>query len=270
MEQCGVSVERIGTIAIVTLNRPSRLNAMNETMWAGLAAAAGDLHAAPPRAVVITGAGTDFCAGFDVNPDNPQVAGLIAAVQAHDPAPVAPLIAGIRGIVDRLVSLPVPLIAAVTGRAYGGGAELAARCDLRVLDPAAQISFSEVRLGLMPDWGGGVALTRLLGPARAADLVLTARIVDACEALALGLANRVSEPGRCLDTAKTLAEDIAAMGPRAVRQALTVIRRTPDLSYAEALELESRCAVDLIAGGECITGITAFLSRTKPDFPDAV
>lgn len=268
MDQGTVTVERRGKIAVATINRPARLNAMNEDLWRQLAAVAEELQGAPPRALVVTGSGNDFCAGFDVNPDNPQVARLVTAVQAHDPGPVAPLIAQIRGTIDRLTGLPVPVIAAVQGRAYGGGAELAARCDLRVLDPRARISFSEVRLGLMPDWGGGVALTRLLGPGRAADLILTGRVVEAAEALALGLANRITAEGQCLAEAIALAESIAAMGPQAVRQALRVIRRTPDLPFTEALDFESRCAVELIAGGECITGITAFMTRSTPDFPD--
>jgi enoyl-CoA hydratase/carnithine racemase len=168
------------------------------------------------------------------------------------------------GVLDRLFALPVPIIAAVGGVAYGGGAELATRCDLRVVAPGATFCFSEVKLGLMPDWGGGVALARLLGPARAADLILTARKVGADEALALGLANRVGG----LDDALALAGQIAENGPRAVRAALSVIRGAGDLSWRDALALELDAASDLIAAGECQVGIAAFLSRTPPQFPD--
>jgi enoyl-CoA hydratase/carnithine racemase len=174
----------------------------------------------------------------------------------------------LRAILDRLFALPIPIIAAVNGLAYGGGAELASRCDLRVLDPAATICFSETKLGLMPDWGGGVALTRLIGPARAADLILTGRKIDANEAMALGLANRVSAPGASVAEAIALAESIASNGPRAVRSALEVIRRTPDMPLQEALALELDRASALIASGECVFGIGAFLSRTPPSFPD--
>jgi enoyl-CoA hydratase/carnithine racemase len=263
-----VRVERRGHVAVMTLDRPDRRNALDDTMWTSFARAVDELAAALPRAIVLTGAGERaFCAGQDVNPDNPQVGALVAAVQTHDRAPVEAMLGRVRAIVDRLAALPVPLIAAINGVAFGGGAELAVRCDLRVMDPGAVISFSEVRLGLMPDWGGGVALARLIGPSRAADLVLTARRVPAAEALALGLVNRVSAAGGALSEAIELGEAIAKNGPGAVRAALEVLRRTADLRLDEALALELDRAVALIAGGECVHGITAFLSRTEPSFP---
>jgi enoyl-CoA hydratase len=259
-----VTVERRGAIALVTLDRPARKNAMSQSMWAALGRAAETLHAEVPRAVVLTGAAGAFSAGMDVNPDNPHVAGLIDAVQRKDAGPVRAMLEEMLGVLDRLFALPVPIIAAVGGVAYGGGAELATRCDLRVVAPSATFCFSEVKLGLMPDWGGGVALARLLGPARAADLILTARKVGADEALALGLANRVGG----LDDALALAGQIAENGPRAVRAALSVIRGAGDLSWRDALALELDAASDLIAAGECQVGIAAFLSRTSPRFVD--
>lgn len=262
-----VRLERAGTpgdgaVAVVTLDRPERRNALDANMWADFDRVVGELEADLPRVVVVTGAGDRaFSAGMDVNPDNPQVGGLMTAVATHDRAPVHAMLAPIRGCVDRLVALRVPVIAAVNGLAYGGGAEIATRCDLRVADPAAVICFSEVTLGLMPDWGGGVALTRLLGPARAADLILTARKVAADEALALGLVNRVSAPGQALAEALAIAQGMAARGPTAIRFALEVIRRTPELPLADALALELDRAVALIASGECVPYITAFFSR---------
>jgi len=152
--------------------------------------------------------------------------------------------------------------------AYGGGAELAVRCDLRVMDPDAVISFSEVRLGLMPDWGGAATLARLVGPAKASHMILTARKVTAREALTLGLINQVSSPGKVLEESIELAETIAGNGPRAVRCALEVIRSACDVPMQEALELETKSAITLITSGECYHGISAFLSKEKPSFPD--
>lgn len=263
-----VHVERRGQVAVITLDRPGRKNALGHLMWAGLGRAADELHGQPPRAVVLTGAGEAFCAGMDVNPDNPQVAQLVGAVAQHDVAPARAFLADLHRVLDRLFSLPVPVVAAIGGLAYGGGAELATRCDLRVADPRATICFSEVRLGLMPDLGGGVALARLIGPGRAADLILTARKVGADEAHALGLFNRVSAPGASLAEAVDLAETIAGNGPRAVRAALAVIRTTTDLSRRDAIAAELEAAAALIATGECQTGITAFLGRATPRFPD--
>lgn len=263
-----VILERRGRVAVLTLSRPERRNALNAAMWSALEAVLDELEPALPRALVVTGAPPAFCAGMDINPDNPQIAEKFAAIQAGDRGPIAALLERLCRAIHRLVHLPIPVIAAVNGAAYGGGAELAAQCDLRVLDPAATICFSEVNLGLMPDWGGGVALTRLLGPARAAHLILTGRKVGAEEAERLGLAQVVSPPGACLEAALALAQEIAAKGPRSVRSALEVIRRTPGLPLKEALAFEFERAADLIASGECVHGIMAFMNKAKPEFPD--
>ncbi len=262
-------LERRGRIAIVTINRPERMNAFNEPMFERIGMIAQELKAAPPRAVVITGAGdASFSAGFDVNPDNPMVDRIVRSMSSGDREPATQLIKAIRTKVDDFLSIQVPLIAALNGNTYGGGAELAARCDLRVMDPAAVICFSEVRLGLMPDWGGGATLARLIGPSRAADLILTARKVGAEEAHALGLVNRISASGSSLSEAVQLAEAIAANGPRAVRSALSLIRSNQDISYAASLGLEAELASALISSGECVHGVGAFLERRKPEFPD--
>jgi enoyl-CoA hydratase len=269
VSEYGVRIERKGHVAIMTFDRPERLNTFDETMWESFEEVLAELKKKLPRALVVTGAGDrSFSAGFDINPENPQVANLIDAVMKRDRAPVDILINRVRRAVDELVFLPVPVIAALNGDAYGGGAEIAVRCDMRVMDPGARISFSEVKLGLMPDHGGAVGLTRLVGPGRAADLILTARRIPADEALKLGVVNRVSEPGEALEEAKSLAQGIAEMGPLAVRHALEVIRRTPDIPQREALELETEKAVTLIASGECYHGILAFLEKKKPEFPD--
>ena len=270
MMEDGLKIEKKDALAIVTLCRPERLNVFNAAMFAALEAAADDLAADPRlRAVIVTGAGQKaFSAGFDVNPDNPMVAEMAQAIEQRDKGPIARAIGAMRTAVDRFVALPVPVIAAVNGRAFGGGAELAVRCDLRVMDPAAEICFSEVRLGLMPDWGGGAALVHLLGASAASDLILTARRVPADEALRMGLANRISPPGQALETALAIAETIMANGPQAVRRALEVIRAGRNLSLQATLDLERQTAIELIASGECIHGIGAFLTGQVPVFPD--
>ena len=269
MNSYGIQLERIENIAVITLNRPDRQNSMDEYMWNCFEEVISDLKRHLPRAVVLTGAGEKaFCAGFDVNPQNPQVTNLIKALEKHEKEEVESLINRVRTISDSLVFLPVPIIAAINGLAYGGGAEIACRCDLRVMDPDAAISFSEVKLGLMPDHGGVVGLTRLVGPANASDLILTARKLGAEEALVMGVINRISKPGKALEEALELAKGIADNGPEAVRHALKVIRKTSDLSYMDALLMESQEAVELILTGECIHGIGAFMTKKKPVFPE--
>jgi enoyl-CoA hydratase/carnithine racemase len=260
--------EKRGHIALITLDRPERRNALNREMLRCIEVVTAEILAAKPRAVVLTGAGGAFCAGQDINPDNPQISALSEAIQTNNREVAFTFLFEIRKILDAFVALPMPIIAAVNGVAFGGGSEIATRCDLRVADPAATFCFSEVRLGLMPDWGGGVALTRLLGPSKAADLILTARKVSGAEALQLGLVNRVSQPGQVVEEALQLAEQISQNGPRAVRRALEVIRKTSSLSQEEALSLELESAASLIASGECVHGIGAFMSRATPEFPN--
>ncbi|MEW6079988.1 MAG: enoyl-CoA hydratase/isomerase family protein [Thermodesulfobacteriota bacterium] len=265
----GIHLEIREKIGIITINRPSRRNAFNAFMFAELARVTGELRANMPRVVVITGAGDKaFSAGFDVNPDNPLVMTMHEAMGKNDHQGLVDGMKVVRDAVDAFVALPVPIIAAINGLAYGGGAELSSRCDLRVMDRDAVVCFSEVRLGLMPDWGGGAALSRLVGAARAADLVLTARKVSADEALQLGFANRVSEKGRCLEDALALAQAISANGPRAVRHALAVIRQSRNMTLDQSLAMELDEAVALVESGECVHGITAFLEKRAAKFPD--
>lgn len=265
----GIQLEKKGRIALITINRPSRLNAFNSFMISELQRVADELKKNLPRVIIITGSGDKaFSAGFDVNPDNPLVMELYDALGKKDRQAIVKGMRFVRDTVDDFVSLPVPIIAALNGLAYGGGAELSIRCDMRVMDKNAVISLSEVRLGLMPDWGGGAALAHLMGSARAADLILSARKITADEALQIGLANRVSDSGRSLNDALALAEAISENGPRGVRHALAVIRQSRNMSLDESLAMELKEAAALVESGECVHGITAFLEKRKADFPD--
>jgi enoyl-CoA hydratase len=264
-----VQIERKNKIALITMDRISKQNAFEESMFSGLEEATEELKLNLPRVIIITGAGDEaFCAGFDVNLENPMVADILKGLGNNDIDSARKLISRIRKAVDGFISLPVPIIAAINGLAYGGGMELATRCDLRVMDQTTQLCFSEVRLGLMPDWGGGPYLTELVGRAIASDLILTARTINAEEALKIGLVNRVSSHGQSVNEALNLAEQIAQNGPRAVCSALAVIRQSQGLSLEEALDLEAEKAAELIASGECMYGITAFMEKKNPEFPD--
>ncbi len=269
MSASKVQIERNNKIALVTLNRPDKKNAFDEGMFSSLENVTNELKQDLPRAIIITGAGDEaFSSGFDVNPENPLVADFIEGLESNDIKPARKLVDRIRRAIDGFISLPVPIIAAINGLAYGGGMELAVRCDLRVMDKQAQLCFSEVRLGLMPDWGGCPYLTRLVGTAVASDFILTARTIDADEALRLGLVNRVTDTGQAIDEALRIAEQIAQNGPKAVRSALTVIRLSQGMDLKKALDLEAETASELIASGECLHGISAFMERKEPKFPD--
>jgi enoyl-CoA hydratase len=257
-------------IAVVTLNRPDRRNSLNRDVLEELARIADDLTKTPPRAVILTGKGDKaFSAGFDVNLDNPMAFEIFEAISSNNMEKAKGVVNSLREAVDAFIAIPAPLIAAVNGNAYGAGAEIAARCDMRVVGRSAAFCFSEVTLGLMPDFGGGSKLAKLIGPSRAADLILTARKVTADEALFLGLADRVCDDGDVLEHALALAGKIAQNGPRAVRHSLSVIRRSMDQTLDESLDFEKEQAVSLILSGECIHGVAAFLEKRAPDFPDA-
>ncbi|HUN53602.1 MAG TPA: enoyl-CoA hydratase/isomerase family protein [Smithella sp.] len=269
MRHDNMILERKGQVSIVTINRPEKRNAFDEGLFLKLESITSEIKTSRPRAVVITGAGDkSFSAGFDVHPDNPMVKRIIDAASGNDPEPAKELINAIRGSIDAFVSIPVPLIVAINGVAYGGGAELAVRCDMRVMEPDAVICFSETRLGLMPDWGGGTALTGLIGRSRAADLILTGRKVNADEAYSMGLVNRISKKGNALNEAVTIAERIAHNGPRAVRSSLSLIRQNSNTTSSESLKLETLLAVELISSGEYFHGVGAFLEKKDPVFPD--
>ena len=149
-----VVIEQVGKVAKVTMRRTEKLNALNEAMWKGLREAADKLSADLPRAVVLTGSGRAFCAGMDVAPDNPQARDGGSGCPVQGSGTDARVPQGASASIDKLVGLPVPVIAAINCLAYGGGAELAVRCDLRTMERGAQICFSEVRLDSCPTWEG--------------------------------------------------------------------------------------------------------------------
>ncbi len=269
MGEARIQLKRIHKVAVVTMNHLHKKNAFDADMFSALEQVSEALKKELPRAVVLTGAGDEaFSSGFDVGPDNPMVDKFLSVLDSRDNTASKNLIQQIRKAVDRFTALPVPLIAAINGAAYGGGAELATRCDLRVMDETAQLCFSEVRLGLMPDWGGGPSLTRLIGSGAASDLILTARPINSREALDIGLVNRVVKKGQAKHEALSLGEQIAQNGPRAVQHALKVIRKSLELPLEKALDLETDLAAKLIVSGECLHGITAFMEGKPPEFPD--
>ncbi len=269
MAEYGIRLELKNNIGTVTIDRPERLNAFNSFMLSELQRVTDELKKNLPRVIILTGSGDKaFSAGFDVNPDNPMVSSLYEAVTQNNISAIHESVKTLRGSLDGFISLPVPIIAAVNGIAYGGGAELAVRCDMRIMNENGVICFSEVKLGLMPDWGGGATLAHFLGSAKASDLILSARKVAAKEALALGLINRISKKNQACQDAVKLAGDISKNGPMAVRSALEVIRQSRNMTLNESLGLEFKKAVCLVESGECIHGISAFLSKKDPVFPD--
>ena len=258
-----LDVRHDGDIAVVTIDRPSRRNALDEALWSGLHETFTHLGAADVRAVVVAGAGGHFCSGMDLKSDNPITGRIAAAVDRNDVDDVAALITQLKGVFAALRALPCVTIAAIEGACAGGGLELALACDLRVAATNARLSLPETRHGMIPDVGGTVRLAQLVGVSRATDLVLTSRALDAVTAERWGLVDRVCPPGRALHTAHELAASAMLAGPTATAAALAVLRSLED---PHALARETRAGAEAICSGEVREGLAAFAEKRSTLF----
>lgn len=219
-----VLVEIAGGVGTVTLNRPECLNAFDRELCEDLAESLRMLATSDAvRVIVITGAGRAFCAGAD-----------LAVLETEGPA----LVAAGREVTQTIRSAPKPVLAAVNGPAAGGGANLALACDYRIASDQATIGQVFHKLGLVPDWGGSFFLPRLVGTSRALELVWSARMVPAAEALALGLFDRMVRHSDLPAEARRLAELWAAQPAGAVRRAKEALYVSEASSLASMLDLE--------------------------------
>lgn len=255
-----VIVERDGPIGVVRLNRPEKLNAFAGDMRDRIGEAVETLAAeAGVRTIVITGEGRGFCAGADIDYLNE----LVAEENEKDFAKL--LQAGER-VVRTIRAIGQPVIAAINGPAAGGGANLALACDLRIMSEDASIGQTFTRIGLHPDWGGTYFLPRLVGEARALDLMWSGRMVGAEEALAIGLVNRVVAADRFREESMAWARKIAAAPPIAVARIKHAVyeSRDADLQAMLALEMENQLAC--FATQDVTRGLFAFGNKEAPRF----
>jgi enoyl-CoA hydratase/carnithine racemase len=252
-----LSVERRGAVEVWTIQGEVRRNSLTMAFLRELdervRAAAADRAL---RAVVLTGAGERaFCAGADL-----KERARMTAEEVHG------FHAAVRDAFLGIERAPQPFVAALNGVALGGGLELALACDLRVAAEGVEMGFPEVGLGIIPGAGGTARLPRLVGVARAKDLVLTARRIGAAEALAMGLVSRVAPAGRIRDEAVALAEQVARNAPISLRQAKRAIDGGFHLSLDEALALENRLYQDCLASRDRVEALRAFAEKRPPVF----
>lgn len=240
-------------VALLTVDRPPA-NALDLALVREIGAVVASVGSRPEvGAIVLTGAGPRFVAGAD-----------IGAMQAMDPAAFPEFINGIQRVMDDIEAVPVPTVAAVNGHAMGGGLELALACDLRFLAEGARIGLPEVRLGLLPGAGGTVRLTELVGKGAALDLLYTGRQVEAQEALALRLVNRVVPADRLVDETLAYAAALAS-GPReAVRALKACVLAELDGGRRSGQRTEAALVAGLFASDDAREGIAAFLERRPP------
>ncbi|OFX15897.1 MAG: enoyl-CoA hydratase [Armatimonadetes bacterium RBG_19FT_COMBO_69_19] len=249
-----ITVSTEDGIAVVTLNRPDVLNALNQATMDELVSALEEFEReGSVRCIVLTGAGRAFAAGADIK----EMAGASAPE----------MLAGYRFQQwERIRKVTTPLIAAVNGFALGGGCELAMLCDMIVAAETAQFGQPEINLGIMPGAGGTQRLTRAIGKSRAMEMVLTGRPISARQAEACGLVSRVVPAETVLDEAKRLAKEIAAKGAVAVRLAKEAVLKAFDTHLEGGLDYERKCFYLLFATEDRSEGIAAFLEKRRPAF----
>lgn len=253
-ENLRISVaDRIGTL---TIHRPDRLNALNSATIDELDRAIDALGAAPEvDGIIVTGTGRAFVAGAD-----------IAELAALDPEGARALSRRGQEVFARLEASSKPVIAAVNGFALGGGCELAMACHVRVAADTARFGQPEVKLGLIPGYGGTQRLPRLVGPGHAAQLLLTGEIIDAAEASRIGLVNRVVPLAELMRVTEELLRQMLANAPLALARILDGIRRGADAPSSAQYDLESAGFAMLAGTEDAREGTAAFLGKRAPRF----
>ena len=251
-----VSVAKDGTVRILTIDRPKKMNALNPQVIWEIREALRELEGSETRALVVTGAGDKaFVAGADI-----EGMSSMSAVEAREFSAVS------QEAFRLLERLPVPTIAAIEGFALGGGSELALACDLRVASESAVFGFPEVSIGLMPGAGGTQRLPRLVGLEVAKDMIFTGRSIKAKEAKEIGLVGRVVPKGDALKAAKELAARITANAPLGVGHAKSAIAAAGDVDLDTGLRQETDLFALLFATADAREGMNAFVERRGATF----
>jgi len=243
-------------VSTLTINRPDKLNALSQEVLSDLASAVDEVERREGvRAMVITGTGKAFVAGADIAAmkDMNQAEGRGFGALGHT-------------LFARLEKLRFPVIAAVNGFALGGGCELALACDFIYASTKAKFGQPEVNLGIIPGFGGTQRLPRRVGPGMARELIYTGKMIDAVEALRIGLANAVFEPDELLGAAQKAAADIATKGPWAVAEAKRLILDGMDVPLPQGNELEQNAFGAAFDTDDQAEGMSAFLEKRTPSF----
>jgi enoyl-CoA hydratase len=257
MELETVVLEVSDRIATVTVNRPETLNALNAKAKGELADVFRSLRTDPSvDVVIVTGAGEKaFVAGTDIR-----------ELQPLDRESATTFAVGGQEVFDLIEGLGKPVIAAVNGFALGGGCELALACHLRIAADTAKFGQPEVNLGVIPGYGGTQRLPRVVGRARAMELILTGGLIDAAEALRIGLVNAVVPRSEVLKAARAMAATIVSKAQPAVRLALKAVNLSDGTALADGLQREAELFGDACATDDFREGVAAFLEKRKPSF----
>lgn len=249
-----VLVEKDGAVGIVHLNRPEKLNALSPDMMEAMASAVEGLDADEDiRVIILAGSARVFAAGADIEAMSKASAADMEKANTMGPR-------------NRIRAASKPMIAAVSGYAFGGGCELAMQCDLIVASETALFGQPEIKIGIIPGAGGTQRLIKAMGPYRAMEMVLTGEPINAQTAYELNLVNRVVPVERFLEEAKALARVIAERPPLAVKAARDAVRKGTETTLKEGFNLERQSFIDLFDTEDQTEGMKAFMEKRKPEF----
>jgi enoyl-CoA hydratase len=248
-----------GSCAVVTLDRPDAHNALQFSMIEALSYILDKVEASTARALIVTGAGPkSFCAGADIK--ELMNRGLM---RQRDGAKLG------QRTFDKLARLAIPSVAVIHGYAFGGGLELAMACTFRIATARARMGLPEIKLGLIPGYGGTQRLPRLVGEARALEMVMSGRTVDAVEAERWGLVNRIVADGDPVELGKSFMSEFTGYSLCASRFAREAVVRGMDTARAAGLEIEADLSTLAYQTGDSAEGMQAFIEKRPPAFKDA-
>jgi len=252
-----IILKRANGIATVTFNRPEVHNALNNAMADGLEKVLNEIEEDESiRCLIITGAGEkSFLSGSDITELSKRT--VLTGIDTSNKR---------QTLLNRIETLHVPSIAAINGYAFGVGCEIALACTMRLASEKARFGQLEINLGIIPGAGGTQRLPRLVGKARAAELILTGKIVTAEDAVRMGLVNHVVSPETLIDECRKLAKIIAEKSPVAIKYALRAINEGTEVDLASGLKLEGLYLGACFASEDSKEGLTAFLEKRPPDF----
>ena len=252
-----IDLSRVEEFALIRLNRPEALNALSFSLIGDLSRALDAVAASDARALLITGEGTKaFCAGADIG----ELANR-TLMQTKRGAELG------QSTFAKLERLPMPSVAIINGFAFGGGLELALACSFRLATANAKLGLPEIKLGLVPGYGGTQRLPRMVGEARALEMILTGKAVDASTALAWGLVNRIVE-GDALEQGIAFAREFSGHSLPVLGLAREAVKRALDTPVSEGLKIEADLSTLAFQTEDALEGMAAFMAKHKPAFKD--
>ncbi|MBI1995925.1 MAG: enoyl-CoA hydratase [Deltaproteobacteria bacterium] len=252
-----LNYQKQGPVSVIQINRPQKKNSLNTELRHEMEEVMREIAAdAKQRAVILTGGEEIFCAGADIS----EIEGAASAEAAYQHAREFQI------LFEQLEALPQPVIAAVSGYALGGGCELALACDFRIASDTARFGLPEIKIGAFPGGGGTQRLPRLIGTAKAKEMILIGDPITAEQALAVGLVMKVTPKARLMEEANAFAVKLASLPRLALQASKMLINRSQEMDLASGLELEARSFGAIAHTHDLAEGTKAFMEKRKPNF----